>query len=118
MQSGGTYDLAAHNTPYASKTLMRVHTRHACHSPATIPSDEPVANPASTQLLAVDTNGRVATWRISINNIGVFISGRDIDGNPVASRNFSVDDRVFGTWAHIVLEVADDDTEVNWAVWI
>src|SRR5690606_10734453 len=135
MQIGGTFSFAADNTLNASKALMRVQSGQACYMQAPIPTipqmpgvrwevtrfiriDEPVANPASTQLLAVDTNGRVATWRISINNIGVFISGRDINGDPVVSRNFSVDDRVFGTWAHIVLEVADDDTEVDWAVWI
>jgi hypothetical protein len=135
MKIGGTFDFAGDNTLNASKALMRVQSGRDCYMQAPIPTipqvpgvrwevtrfiriDEPVANPASTQLLAVDTNGRVATWRISINNIGVFISGRDIDGAPVVSTNFAVDDRMFGTWAHIVLEVADDDTEVNWAVWI
>ena len=135
MKIGGTFDLAADNTLNASKALMRVQSGRDCYMQAPIPTipqvpgvrwevtrfiriDEPVANPASTQLLAVDTNGRVATWRVSINNIGVFVSGRDVDGAPVVSTNFPVDDRFFGTWAHIVLEVADDDTEVNWAVWI
>lgn len=78
--------------------------------------DEPAVDPAATQLMAVDTNGRVATWRITVNDAQVAITGNDIDGAGVVLATFATDDRFFDTEAMIVLDVTDDGADVDWVV--
>lgn len=78
--------------------------------------DDPAVSPATTQLMAVDTNGRVATWRITINGTQLAISGLDIDGAGVVLDTITADALWFDTEAMVVLEVADNGANVDWAV--
>lgn len=129
----GAYQLASDSTLSSSAPLLHVANGDRIYQAAPIRPipqvpgvnwevtrffriDEPIANPDSTRLIAVDTNGLVATWRIGINDTGVFISGRDSDDAVIVSTNFPSDPRFFDTWAIIVLEVDDDGVNVDWAV--
>jgi hypothetical protein len=78
--------------------------------------NDPAVSPATTQLMAVDSNGRVATWRVTINDTQLAISGLDIDGVGVVLATLAADTRWFDTEAQIVLEVTDDGADVDWAV--
>lgn len=78
--------------------------------------DDPAVSPATTQLLAVDTNGRVATWRVTINGTQIAISGLDIDGAGVVLDTVAADTRWFDTEAMLFLSVADDGADVDWSV--
>lgn len=81
--------------------------------------ETPAVAPATTQLMAVDTNGRVATWRIAINDGAVAVSGLDIDGAGVVLDTITFDSRMIGdTETMVVLEVTDDGADVDWAVTI
>lgn len=78
--------------------------------------DTPATDPASTRLMAVDTNGRVATWRLSINDTGLFISGRDIDDAAVVSTSIAASSWWWGNWDQLILDVTDDGANVDWQV--
>jgi hypothetical protein len=78
--------------------------------------DEAAVDPAATQLMAVDTNGQVATWRITVNDAQVAITGSDSDGSGVVLATFATDARFFDTEAMVVLDVTDDGADVDWVV--
>ncbi len=78
--------------------------------------DDPAVAPAATQLMAVDTNGRVATWRITINDAQIAITGVDSDDAGVVLDTIPVDDRFFDTYALVLLRVTDDGVNVDWEV--
>lgn len=78
--------------------------------------DEPAVSPAVTGLMAVSSNGEVATWALSINDTQITIAGFDIDGTGVVLDTIAADARFFDTEAMIVLEVTDDGANVDWAV--
>jgi hypothetical protein len=77
--------------------------------------DTPTTGTA-TQLMAVDSNGEVATWRIAIDSTNIAIAGVDIDGVGVVLDTIGVDDSMFGVQAMIILNVADDGVNVDWSV--
>lgn len=80
--------------------------------------DEPQVSPAApTQVMAVDTNGRVATWRITVDDTQVAITGNDADGAGVVLDTIPADSRFFNTEAMVVLDVTDDGTDVDWGVY-
>lgn len=78
--------------------------------------DDPAVAPATTQLMAVDTNGVVATWRIAINDTQIVITGVDIDDTPILLDTLASDPTWFDTEAMVVLEVTDNGANVDWAV--
>lgn len=76
---------------------------------------DPATDPLGTQIMAVDTNGRVATWRVNINDTQATITGIDIDGGGVVLDTVTSDPTWFdGGEVTVVLEVADDGANVDW----
>lgn len=77
---------------------------------------EGAAAATPTRLMAVDTNGRVRTWRVAVDVDGLTISGVDIDGASVVSTGFADDPTFFDQWVMAVLTVTDDGADVDWRV--
>ena len=136
MRISGDYSFAADASLSSSLPLLSISSGESAYTTAPIPAtiaqvpgvkwevtrffriDEPETNPSNTQLMAVDTNGRVATWRIFIDDTQVTISGHDDDAVGVVLDTFATDARFFDTWAMVVLEVEDDGVNVDWTVTI
>lgn len=133
MSIRGTYDFGGDDDYPASLQQMTIGSGDNAYMSASIPHipqnvgvnwqvtrffriDEPAVGPATTQLMAVDTNGRVATWRVTINDTQIAISGLDLDGVGVVLDTIPADTDWFNTEAMIVLEVTDDGANVDWAV--
>lgn len=130
----GDFTPASDSTLPASEPLVSISSGKAAYLQAPVPQtidqvpgvrwevtrffriDTPVNNPLSTQILSVDTNGRVETWFISINNVGVFVAGRDPDGGSVVSTNFAAPANFFNTWCQVLLMVEDNGVSVAWQV--
>lgn len=135
MSVANNFSLAADDSLPSSKPLMTVSSGNNAYMSADIPQipqvagveweitrffriDDPAISPAFTQLAAVDTNGRVATWRVFIDSTQVSVTGLDDDGAGVVLSTFAVDSRMFDTWAMCVLDVTDNGVNVDWSVTI
>ena len=129
------FSLGADDSLSSSKALMTVASGDNAFLSADIPQipqvvgvnweitrffriDTPAVSPANTQLMAVDTNGRVATWRVFIDDTQVSVTGLDDDGVGVVLATRAVDARMFDTWAMCILEVDDNGANVDWVVTI
>jgi hypothetical protein len=65
--------------------------------------------------MTVNTNGRVKTWRITADDTdGILIDGFDDDEASVVSDSTGFDDRFFGTWGMVLLDITDDGANVDW----
>lgn len=133
MQIRGEYQFAADESYAASLQQMTISSGDNAYMTAPIPPipqvggvnwqvtrffriNEPTTSSPGTQLMAVDTNGESATWRIAINDTQISISGTDIDGNVVVLDSFPSDERMFNSEAMIILDVTDDGVNVDWEV--
>lgn len=81
----------------------------------------PETSPGSTNLGAIDTNGRAATWRIVINDTNLTALAIDDDGTTFATTNRSVNFATLGgEWMWIFLKVTDNganvDYEIGWTL--
>lgn len=133
MQLSGEFSAAADDTLSSSKPLLTVASGDNTFFTADIPQIPQVpgvlwevtrffkietlaVSPADTQLMAVDTTGRVATWRVFINDAQITVTGLDVDDTGVVLSTLSIagDNRLTNTWVIARLSVADDGANVDW----
>jgi hypothetical protein len=133
MTISGEYTFANDSAFVGSKPLLVVASGENAYMEAPVPAipqvvgvawtvtrffriTDPAVSPANTQLMAVDTTGRVATWRITINDTQVAVSGLDADEVGVVLDTFPSDPVFFGDEAQIYLQITDNGANVDWAV--
>ena len=126
----GTYSFASDDRLDSSKPLLTVASGDTAYMEAPVPAipqlvgvdwmvtrvfriDDPSTG-TPTQLMAVDTNGRVATWRVTIDDTQVAISGVDENDVGVVLDTIPTDDRFYDTFAFVMLRVTDDGVNVDW----
>lgn len=131
MKITGTFSLAADTTLVASKPLMTVGSGETAFMHAPIPAidqvvgvnwevtrlvriDEPAVSPSFTQIMAVDTTGRVATWRVFIDSTQLTITGLDADDVGVVLDTIPATTFMFDQWTMYILEITDDGVNVDW----
>lgn len=127
----GAYSLGATSPLPAASTVMRVGSGDAVYQEAEIPpipqavgvnwqvirgfnTNDPAVSPAATQLMAVDSNGRVATWRITINDTQMAISGLDENEVGVVLATRASDPSWFTGPCFAKLKLTDNGANVDW----
>lgn len=129
MTISGAFSFAADSTLPSSSPLLTVGNGETAYMEAAIPAipqvvgvnwmvarlfriDDPAVG--GTQLMAVDTTGRVATWRVTINDAQVVVTGVDADDVGVVLDTIPTDSRFYDTFAFVMLRVNDDGANVDW----
>lgn len=133
MSIRGTYTFGGDTTYSASLQQMTVGSGDVAYMTAPIPAipqvpgvnwqvtrfmriDDPTTASPGTQVMAVDTNGSVATWRVNINDAQLTLTGVDADGAGVVLTTVASATEWFGNEIQVILEIADDGVNVDWAV--
>lgn len=126
----GDYTFAGNSDLASSEALLTVASGETAYMEALVPAipqvvgvnwmvtrifriDDPSTG-TPTQLMAVDTNGRVATWRVTIDDTQVAISGVDENDSGVVLDTITTDSRFYDTFAFVMLRVTDDGVNVDW----
>ncbi len=75
----------------------------------------PETAPAFTDIMRIDTSaGTLSQWVIRVDDADFHLFAKDLDGANVLSATVPSDDRMFGTWLRVGLNLTQNGTAVDW----